>query len=368
MSTARRDHLSVDGANSPTEPELISVVQADRLRRKAPMSPARQAHVSGPFRGQAIRSGSVVGSRQAKLFRPSVRHPGRLIDLKISYGTSFGAMFEGDALRLLAKLPENSVDLVLTSPPYALHFKKEYGNVEKEAYVEWFRQFGREIHRVLKPEGSFVLNIGGSYNAGTPTRSLYQFRVLLMLCDDLGFHLAQEYFWFNPAKLPSPAEWVNVQRIRLKDSVEYVWWLGKTPNPKADNRKVLTEYSADMKRLLVRGYRAKERPSGHKITEKFTDQGGSISSNVLERGNNESNSEYIRLCEEAGQKPHPARFPSALPEFFIKFLTDPGDLVVDPFAGSNTTGAVAEGLDRRWLAFELEPKYVENSRLRFGLS
>ncbi len=276
-------------------------------------------------------------------------------------------MFEGDARTLLAKLPENSVDLVVTSPPYALHFKKEYGNVEKGAYVDWLRPFGREIYRVLKPEGSFVLNIGGSYNAGSPTRSLYQFRVLLMLCDDLGFHLAQEYFWYNPAKLPSPAEWVNVRRIRLKDSVEYVWWLSKTPNPKADNRKVLNGYSADMKRLLVRGYRAKERPSGHKITEKFADRGGSIPSNVLERGNNESNSEYIRLCAEHGQKPHPARFPSALPEFFIKFLTDPGGLVVDPFAGSNTTGAIAESLDRRWLAFELEPRYVENSRLRFGL-
>ncbi|MGH9399724.1 MAG: DNA-methyltransferase [Thermoanaerobaculia bacterium] len=274
-------------------------------------------------------------------------------------------MYEGDGKALLSYLPANSVDLVLTSPPYALHFKKEYGNVDKSAYVEWFRPFGREIQRVLKPDGSFVLNIGGSYNAGLPTRSLYQFRVLLMLCDEIGFHLAQEYFWHNPAKLPSPAEWVNVRRIRLKDAVEYVWWLSRTANPKADNRKVLAPYSEDMKRLLVRGYRAKMRPSGHRITHKFTDQGGSIPSNVLERGNNESNSEYIRRCEDSDTKPHPARFPAALPEFFMKFLTDPGDLVVDPFAGSNTTGAVAEKLDRRWLGFELAPKYVTNSRLRF---
>ncbi len=137
-----------------------------------------------------------------------------------------------------------------------------------------------------------------------------------------------------------------------------------------------------MKRLLARGYRAKERASGHKITSKFTDRGGAIAPNVLkaewqpnfeewqpnllERGNNESNSEYIRRCEQKGQKPHPARYPAALPEFFIRFLTDAGSLIVDPFAGSNTTGAVAEKLDRRWLAFEIEPKYVENSRLRFG--
>lgn len=305
--------------------------------------------------------------RQTRLFTPRLPHPSRLLRREPAYRTPLGAMFEGDARDLFTALPDASVDLVVTSPPYALHFKKEYGNVHKSAYVEWFRPFAREILRVLKPEGSFVLNIGGSYNAGSPTRSLYQFRVLLMLCDEIGFHLAQECFWFNPAKLPSPAEWVNVRRVRVKDSVEYVWWLSKTPNPKADNRKVLTKYSDDMKRLLLRGYRAKQRPSGHKITNKFTDQGGAIPSNLLERGNNESNSEYIRLCEQHGMKVHPARFPAALPEFFIKFLTEPGDLLVDPFAGSNTTGSVAEGLDRRWLAFELEHRYVENSRLRFGL-
>jgi site-specific DNA-methyltransferase (cytosine-N4-specific) len=277
-------------------------------------------------------------------------------------------MFVGDASAFLRELPTSSLDLVVTSPPYALHFKKEYGNAEKEEYVQWFRPFAAEIFRVLKPEGSFVLNIGGSYNAGMPTRSLYQFRVLLMLCEDVKFHLAQECFWFNPAKLPSPAEWVNVRRIRIKDAVEYIWWLSKTPMPKADNRRVLEEYSEDMKRILRRGYRAKMRPSGHRITEKFRDRGGAIPTNVIERGNNESNSAYILLCEEHGLKPHPARFPAALPEFFIKFLTDPCDLVLDPFAGSNTTGEVAERLERRWLAFELEPKYIETSRLRFGLA
>lgn len=301
------------------------------------------------------------------LFRPDEPHPSVLLQAKPAYRTTWGAMYEGEAAALLSTLPDQCLDLALTSPPYALHFKKEYGNVDKDCYVDWFRPFGREIYRTLKQSGSFVLNIGGSYNAGTPTRSLYHFRVLLMLCEEIGFHLAQECFWYNPAKLPSPAEWVNVRRMRIKDSVEYVFWLSKNPMPKADNRNVLTEYSSDMRRLLVRGYRAKERPSGHKITNKFVDKGGSIPSNMIERGNNESNSDYIRLCEERGLKPHPARFPAALPEFFIKFLTGPDDLVLDPFAGSNTTGAVAEALRRRWLAFELESKYIETSRLRFPL-
>jgi len=326
--------------------------------RLSPITPPRARRYPA-----AVGSPSVSETRE--LFEPEGPHPTRLLESRPAYGTPHGATYEGDSRLLLSQLPDSSVDLVVTSPPYALHFKKEYGNVDKAAYVEWFRPFACEILRALKPSGSFVLNIGGSYNAGAPTRSLYHFRLLLMLCDEIGFHLAQECFWYNPAKLPSPAEWVNVRRVRVKDSVEYVWWLSKDPMPKADNRRVLTEYSPDMKRLLVRGYRAKERPSGHRITQKFQDRGGAIPSNMVERGNNESNSEYIRLCEQRGLKPHPARFPAALPEFFVKFLSDPGDLVVDPFAGSNTTGAVAESLRRRWLSFEMEPKYIEASRLRF---
>lgn len=284
------------------------------------------------------------------------------------YRTTHGAAFVGDSLDLLRGLEDDSVNLVLTSPPYALHFKKEYGNADKADYVDWLRPIAREIFRVLRSDGSLVLNIGGSYNAGAPTRSLYHFRALLMLCDEVGFKLAQECFWYNPAKLPAPAERVNVRRIRIKDSVEYVWWLSKGEFPKADNRKVLTPYSKDMLRLISRGYRAKKRPSGHNITDGFAaNHGGAIPGSLIEAGNNESNSEYIRLCEEHGMKPHPARFPSILPEFFVRLLTDAGDLVVDPFAGSNTTGAVAERLDRRWLAFEMVPQYAAASAIRFGL-
>lgn len=316
----------------------------------------------------AVRGG-VASQKVLPLGRPEPeQHPSKLLQPHPAYATDFGAMFKADSSQGMAAMPDESVDVVVTSPPYALHFKKEYGNANKEEYVEWFRPFGQQIFRILKPEGSFVLNIGGSYEKGKPTRSLYHFHLLLMLCEEIGFCLAQECFWYNPAKLPSPAEWVNVRRIRIKDSLEYVFWLSKTPFPYADNRQVLEEYSDDMRRMITRGYKRKKRPSGHNITEKFqSDRGGSIPSNVLMRGNNESNSQYIRLCAEYGIKPHPARFPSALPEFYIKFLTRLSGLVVDPFAGSNTTGAVAESLHRQWLAFETEPKYIENSKLRFGL-
>ncbi|MEW6755536.1 MAG: site-specific DNA-methyltransferase [Candidatus Latescibacterota bacterium] len=258
--------------------------------------------------------------------------------------------------------------MVVTSPPYALHFKKEYGNVDKHGYVEWFLPFAREVKRILTPDGSFVLNMGGSYNPGRPTRSLYHFRLLVALCDEVGFHLAQECFWYNPAKLPAPAEWVNVRRVRVKDSVEYIWWLSPTEWPAADNRRVLVSYSKDMERLIVKGYRAKERPSGHNITSKFQKRHrGAIPPNVIERGNNESNSSYIKACKDKGVKIHPARFPAALPQFFINLVTETGAVILDPFAGSNTTGHVAESLGRRWLAMELDTDYAEASALRFGL-
>jgi site-specific DNA-methyltransferase (cytosine-N4-specific) len=268
----------------------------------------------------------------------------------------------------MRKLPSGAVKAVVTSPPYALHFKKEYGNVDKDGYVAWFLPFAREIKRVLAEDGSFVLNIGGSYNPGSPTRSLYHFKLLIALCEEVGFHLAQECFWYNPAKLPAPAEWVNVRRMRIKDSVEYVWWLCPTPWPTADNRAVLEPYSNDMIRLIAKGYRTKKRPSGHNITGKFRNhRGGSIPANVIERGNNESNSDYIRECKRRGLKVHPARFPAALPEFFIKLVTKPGDIVLDPFAGSNIAGRVAEDLDRLWLAAETDADYLRTSALRFGL-
>ncbi|WP_420466940.1 DNA-methyltransferase [Panacagrimonas sp.] len=292
------------------------------------------------------------------------------------YETALGAAYCADALPLLRSLPTGSINAVVTSPPYALHFKKAYGNADKDAYVEWFLPFAEQVKRVLADDGSFVLNIGGSYNKGSPTRSLYHFKLLIALVEDLGFHLAQECFWYNPAKMPTPAEWVNVRRMRVKDSVEYVWWLSKTEWPKANNRNVLKAYSPDMLRLAKRGVRATTRPSGHAIKASFAsaDAGGAIPANVVEDdvasdllrfGNNAANDRYTERCKAAGIKIHPARFPAALPEFFLKLTTDVGDLVLDPFAGSNTTGFVAEQLGRRWMAIDQMPEYLRASAFRF---
>jgi DNA modification methylase len=284
------------------------------------------------------------------------------------FQTHLGAAYLGDAETLLAGLPDRCVNLIMTSPPYALHFKKEYGNANQNEYVKWFLGFAHEFRRILTDDGSLVMDIGGAWTPRRPTRSLYHFEVLIALCREFAFHLAQEFFWYNPAKLPSPAEWVTVRKIRVKDAVNCIWWLSKTANPKADNRRVLVEYSPDMLRLLKRGYRPKVRPSGHVITHKFADKGGAIPPNILIFGNNDANGAYMSKCQEAGIKPHPARFPIQLPTFFIRYLTDPGDLVLDPFAGSNTAGEAAEREGRRWLAFEREAPYLAGSVFRFDQS
>lgn len=292
------------------------------------------------------------------------------------YQTQLGAAYLADSLDLMQQLPDSSVNLVFTSPPYALHFKKEYGNADQSKYVDWFMAFARQIQRILADDASFVLNIGGSWTPKLPTRSIYQYKLLVELVEKLGFFLAQDCYWYNPAKMPVPAEWVSVRRIRVKDSVEHVWWFSKTPWPKADNRKVLRPYSKDMLRLAQRGVKSTIRPSGHAINGSFDDisRGGSIPGNVVEdstpadllrMGNNSSNDNYTRRCKEAGIKIHPARFPAGLPEFFIKMLTDEGDIVVDPFAGSNTSGAVAETLGRRWIAIDNSEEYLTASKFRF---
>lgn len=286
------------------------------------------------------------------------------------YTTRLGTQVCGDSLDVLPGLEPESVDLIVTSPPFPLLRKKEYGSEEQADYVQWLSAFGAAAFRVLKPTGSFVLDLGGTYERGKPVRSLYNFRVLLDFCDRLGYRLAEEFFWFNPAKLPSPIEWVNKRKIRAKDSVNTVWWFSKGDWPKADVTRVLAPYSARMKKLLEdpeKYYRPKDRPSGHDIGSGFGKggNGGALPSNLLQIPNTESNSHYLRACKIVGMGGHPARFPADLPRFFIKFLTEPGDLVVDIFSGSNTTGSVAEELDRRWLAVEIRREYAALSAVRF---
>ena len=292
-----------------------------------------------------------------------------MFDNNYLYTTDRGKAIVGDSLELMKEIPDNSINLVITSPPFALQRQKEYGNKDQTEYIEWILGFTQEVQRIIGEDGSFVIDLGGAYQRGMPIRSLYNFRLLIRMCDEQGWKLAEEFFWYNPAKLPSPIEWVNKRKIRAKDAVNTVWWLSKSDFPKADIRNVLTEYSGRMKKLLEdssKFYTPKKRPSGHDISDSFAkDNGGAIPSNLLQIPNTDSNSQYLNYCKLLSINAHPARFPSALPEFFIKLLTDENDLVLDIFAGSNTTGWTAQTLNRNWLSFEIEQQYLAASAFRF---
>jgi len=288
-------------------------------------------------------------------------------EFRLYFQTQLGRIFLGDSLELFRReVADQSVDLIMTSPPFGLVRKKEYGNADAHEYLAWFRPFAEQFKRVLKDSGSLVIDIGGSWIPGQPTRSLYHYKLLIMLCEEFGFHLAQDFFWWNPSKLPTPAEWVNVRRIRVKDAVNCVWWLSISPWPKASNRRVLQPYSDSMRELLRNGYQAKLRPSGHDISTKFSiDNGAAIPPNLIAIANTESNSHYLRYCKEHGLKPNPARYPADLPQYFIRMLTDPGDLVIDPFAGSCVTGEVCEQLGRKWVCGEIVEEYLQGALGRF---
>jgi site-specific DNA-methyltransferase (cytosine-N4-specific) len=281
-----------------------------------------------------------------------------------NFSTSLGRMLCGNALDLLPHFPSSIVDLVFTSPPYALVCPKAYGNPEAEAWLEMFRPFAAQIKRVLRPGGSLVVNLGGSWLPGRPERSLYQFELPIMLVREFGFHLCQEFFWFNPSRIPC-SYWVNIDRSRMKDAVECLWWLSNKPKPTVDNRRLAVPYGKAQKRDIVKGRKKSISPSGHKIGHYMAkDNGGGIPPNLLAVPSAGDHA-YIAACRRRGITPHPARFPLELPEYFQRFLTDPGDLVLDPFAGSCVTAEAAEKLGRRWLCIEQSEEYLEGGTLRF---
>lgn len=261
------------------------------------------------------------------------------------------------------------MNLIFTSPPFPLNRKKKYGNLQGEDYVKWLSRLGVLFRDYLVDDGSIVIEIGNSWEPQRPVMSTLALRALLAFLEQGEYSLCQQFIWNNPAKLPSPAQWVNVERNRVKDAFTHIWWMSKTDFPKADNRNVLVEYSASMNSLLKsQKYNAGKRPSEHKIGERsfLKNNEGAIPSSVITAANTQSGTTYQKYCKEHELEPHPARMPAALAEFFINFLTEPGDLVLDPFGGSNTTGYVAESLNRNWIAVEPNEEYIKGSVGRFN--
>lgn len=308
--------------------------------------------------------------------------------------SKMGILIKGnslDLLRLNKDLEElkGTVNLIITSPPFPLNNKKKYGNEKGEEYKEWFINLAPIFSELLTDDGSLVIEIGNSWEPERPVQSLLHLECLFGLVKHpkADLRLIQEFICYNPSKLPSPAQWVTVNRLRTVDSYTHVWWIAKNDYPKADNSKVLRPYSKSMQELLKRqAYNAGKRPSEHQISEDgfLKDNGGSIAHNffemepldgkrevrlphsVLSFSNTNSNDYFLKSCREKGITPHPARMSGGLVNFFIQFLTDKGDLILDPFSGSNTSGFCAEKLNRKWVSFEIMEDYIEQACIRFS--
>lgn len=326
---------------------------------------------------------------------PEEPRPGRRVS-KPLYATELGTMYCGLSEKVLKSGPlkdlHGQAQLIFTSPPFPLNTKKRYGNKQGEEYIEWFASFAPLLKKFLTPDGSIVIEIGNAWEPGRPVMSTTVLHAFLRFLERGGLHLCQEFVWYNSARLPSPIEWVNKERIRVKDAFTRIWWMSPTDRPKADNRRVLREYSSSMKRLIKTGkYNAGPRPAEYYIGEESfkTDNKGAIppnvgdvdglpsidrtitpkdfeqATNLLKAANTGSRDSYRQFCINQGATIHPARMPKSLVEFFLKFLTEEGDLVLDPFAGSNTTGAIAEEMGRRWASVEAEWEYAAHSIGRF---
>jgi hypothetical protein len=290
----------------------------------------------------------------------------------IAYRTAFGTCYQGLAEELLTGdlggHIRGHVNLILTSPPFMLNNPKRYGNLKGEAYLEWFADFATIFSSLLSPDGSIVIELGHAWEPGRPVMSTLPLRALLRFLEAGTLNLCEEFVCYNPARLPSPAQWVTIERIRVKDAYTHVWWMSPSDRPSANNRRVLKPYRPHMRKVFDTGsYSVGKRPSGHDISRRgfLRDNGGAIPGNVITLPATQSNTAYLRYCRDHHLQPHPARMVPRLAAFFIAFLTQPGDLVVDPFAGSNTTGAAAEGLGRRWIAIEPRADYITGSRGRF---
>lgn len=269
----------------------------------------------------------------------------------------------GDCLEILRDIPDESIDMIMTSPPYADQIK-DYGDVVKKIkpndYIDWFLPRAKEFYRVLQPEGSFILNINDKLDGRY--QNIFVFKLVIALCEEIGFHLVRDYIWYNPATPPNVFSRGTMGRT--KKSHEYCFWFSKSDKWTFNMDPIRKPYSKSMMEIIdgkavERGGRDKNsRPSRHNfdLSHPWDDKGGADPGSVISVSNTASNGFVQRLCKEMGIK-HPARYPEKLVEFFVLSGSNPGDIVLDPFAGSGTTGVVARKNGRQYLCIDVNPDY-----------
>lgn len=291
----------------------------------------------------------------------------------LAFSTDLGIALWADCATAIRRL-DQPIHLVVTSPPYPLAHPRAYGNPAENEYVDFLCAAMEPIVSKLVPGGSIALNLGNDiFERGLPSRSIYRERLVIALHDRFGLHKMDEIPWVNRSKAPGPVQWASIKRTQLNCAWEPVYWFTNDPSlVRSDNRRVLEPHTERHAMLIANGGEkrgnaysdgAHTKRAGRSFSHHTA---GSIPKNVIEIGHaGASEKSYKKIARAAGLPAHGAPFPAKLVEFFVKFLTVEGDLVVDPFAGSLTVPLVAQSLGRRWIATEVIWEYLSGAALRF---
>lgn len=291
----------------------------------------------------------------------------------LAFSTKLGIGIFGDSRWIFSQI-DTPITLVVTSPPYPIRNGRSYGRWIEDEIIDLIVGVMEPIVKNLVPGGSLMLNLGNDvFQSGMPSRTLYIEKLTLRLHECLGLSKCDTLIWHNPSKAPGPVQWANVERMQLSTGYEPILWMTNDPTRlKTDNRRVMQPISEAHQKLIDRGGEKRTRVNGdgtHTVRQgSFGRQvDGKIASNVIRQVHQSRHSnEYRKLSREFGLPVHGAMFPYELAAFLVKFGSEVGDVIAEPFAGSFTTPKVCEDLGRPWIAGENVFEYTYGGALRFG--
>lgn len=288
----------------------------------------------------------------------------------LAFSTNLGVAIWTDAHRVLSHWRE-TIFLALTSPPYPLRNPRAYGNPAAEEHVDFICWHFEPIVKNLAPGGTIVLNLGDVFEPNSPAKSTYIEELTLAFKKRFGLHLMNRIIW-QSNKPPSPIQWSSIQRMQVAETYETCLWFTNDPlNCIADNRRILEPHTETHKAFVAKGGVKVARVNGdgahrQRVGAYSNPTDGRLPRNIWHIGNRcESQRKYKQRARELGLAAHGASMPLALARKFVLFMTEVGQLVVDPFFGSGTTGLAAEIEGRPWAGMEIFFDYARGAAERF---